>query len=113
MTTTEIGRRAETAAAVYLVTHGFAILARNWRTRWCEIDLVARRHDTVYFVEVKYRAQANWGSGLDYITPAKLRQMKFAAQFWQSTNRYVGNCQLLAMAVGGPDFLIERAVVIS
>ncbi len=41
MTTTETGRRAETAAAVYLATHGFAILARNWRTRSCEIDLVA------------------------------------------------------------------------
>lgn len=113
MTTTEIGRHAETAAAVYLATHGFAILARNWRTRWCEIDLIARRDQTVYFVEVKYRARPNWGSGLDCVTPAKLHQMRFAAQFWQSANSYSGKCQLLAIAVAGPDFTITRAVAIS
>ena len=113
MTTTETGRRAETAATGYLATHGFAILDRNWRTRWCEIDLIVRRDQTVYFVEVKYRARPNWGSGLDYITPAKLRQMRFAAQLWQSATGYAGQCQLLAVAVGGPDFTVERAVVIS
>lgn len=78
---TFIGRMAEQAAADYLRRHGFEVLAQNWRTRWCEIDIVARRGQTVCFVEVKYRGRTDWGSGLDYVTRRKVQQMYFAAEF--------------------------------
>jgi uncharacterized protein (TIGR00252 family) len=79
---TATGRRAEAAAADYLRRHGFCVLECNWRTRWCEIDIVASKGDVVYFVEVKYRRRDDWGSGLEYVTHRKLRQMYFAAHFW-------------------------------
>lgn len=79
---TEIGRRAEAAAATFLLRQGYKILERNWRTRWCEIDIVASKHRVLYFVEVKYRRTNLQGSGLDYITNQKLGQMHFAAEFW-------------------------------
>ncbi|HSW81605.1 MAG TPA: YraN family protein [Candidatus Saccharimonas sp.] len=79
---TAIGRLAEDAAATFLRGKGFDILAQNWRTRWCEIDVVANKNSRVYFVEVKYRGNSQWGSGLEYITPRKLMQMHFAAEFW-------------------------------
>jgi len=79
---TEVGRRAETAAATYLVRQGYTIVERNWRTRWCEIDIIARKASVLYFVEVKYRRTNRQGSGLDYITNQKLGQMHFAAEFW-------------------------------
>lgn len=79
---TEVGRQAETAAANYLVRQGYDIVDRNWRTRWCEIDIIAMKSGVLYFVEVKYRRTSQQGNGLDYITNQKLGQMHFAAEFW-------------------------------
>ena len=75
----EAGRKGEEAAARYLAAHGHKILARNWKTKWCEIDIVSEKDDTLYFAEVKYRKD---GSGLDAITPAKQKQMRFAAELF-------------------------------
>lgn len=83
---TATGRAAEEAAANYLVKLGHRVIARNWRTRWCEIDLITQRSATIYFVEVKYRRGNAQGDGLDYITPTKLKQMHFAAEYWLSGN---------------------------
>lgn len=79
---TAIGKQAEEAAAYFLQQQGFQIITQNWRTRWCEIDIVACRKQAVHFIEVKYRHRATWGDGLSYITPRKLTQMQFAASFW-------------------------------
>lgn len=110
MTTTETGRRAEAVAAAFLVQKGCAIVAQNWRTRMCEIDVVAARDNVVYFVEVKYRATANQGSGLDYITPKKLQQMRFAAESWVHAHDWRGEYQLCAIEVAGPRYHITGVV---
>lgn len=101
MSTTAIGRRAEEAVASFLQYHGCDIVARNWRTRWCEIDIVAHKDGVVYFVEVKYRGSTNWGSGLQYITPQKVRQMRFAAEFWCATNPQKAQYRLAAAELTG------------
>lgn len=48
-----IGRLGEDIAVGYLERRGFAILARNYRKKWGELDIVARRAGVVHFVEVK------------------------------------------------------------
>ena len=98
---TAIGRRAEALVASYLENRGGRILARNWRTRWCEIDMVVSKGGTIYFVEVKYRRRSEWGSGLDYITPRKLQQMGFAAKFWSAKHQTTANLCLGAVEVTG------------
>lgn len=98
---TNIGRMAEQAAAEYLQRHGFEVLVQNWRTRWCEIDVVAASNNKIYFVEVKYRSSDAWGTGLDYITPKKLLQMRFAAEFWQSTHNIAADYFLSAIELTG------------
>lgn len=98
---THIGRAAEQTAAQYLRRHGFEVLTQNWRTRWCEIDVVAVRGSMVYFVEVKYRRSADWGSGLDYVTPRKVQQMYFAAEFWLACHRHNGEARLAAIELSG------------
>ena len=67
----------------------------------CEIDIVARKGNTVYMCEVKYRRTANQGTGLDYITPAKLRQMEFAARAWAHHHGWLGDYVLAAVEVSG------------
>jgi putative endonuclease len=53
MTTTEKGRLGEDAAVKYLEEAGMQIVARNYRSRYGEIDIVAMDHGTLAFVEVK------------------------------------------------------------
>lgn len=110
MTTTETGRRAENIAAGFLRHKGCEIVAQNWRTRWCEIDVIAVRDAVVYFCEVKYRATSRQGYGLDYITPRKLRQMRFAAEAWVHRYNWRGEYQLCAIEVSGPRFRITAVV---
>lgn len=110
MSTTDTGKRAEAAAAAFLEQKGCSIIMRNWRTRMCEIDIVAKRGDTVYFCEVKYRRTRNQGSGLDYVTPKKLQQMRFAAESWVHKHGYTGLYQLAAVEVAGTDFRVTAAV---
>lgn len=98
---TASGKAAEQAAAKYLRRNGFKIITQNWRTRWCEIDIVATKASIVYFVEVKYRASAAWGSGLDYITKRKLQQMHFAAEFWVATYTWRGDYRISAIELTG------------
>ncbi len=110
MTTTDTGHQAEAAVADYLRQRGYKMLEQNWRTRWCEIDIVAQKDRRVYFVEVKYRRNANQGSGLDYITSQKLRQMRFAAEAWVADHEWQGDYQLAAAEVAGATFEIENFI---
>ena len=82
MSTVETGRRAETAAAEWLQAKGFRIIERNWRTRWCEIDIVAEKEGRLHFIEVKYRKNINFGSGFDAINADKLNRLHRSATAW-------------------------------
>ncbi|HMS23452.1 MAG TPA: YraN family protein [Candidatus Saccharibacteria bacterium] len=108
MSTTSIGRQAEDAAADYLKQNGYKILDQNWRTRWCEIDIVAQKGKIISFVEVKYRKSTDFGGGLEYITPKKQQQMAFAAEFWVSSNKWKGDYNLSAVEVTGLKFEITE-----
>jgi uncharacterized protein (TIGR00252 family) len=112
MSTTETGRTAEDLVADELKKHGFKILSQNWRTRWCEIDIVARRKSTVYLVEVKYRKSESWGDGLDAITPRKLKQMEFAAELWVGDNNWTGDIELMAASVSGRPPKVDQIIEI-
>lgn len=101
------GTVAEDKTVEYLKSSGFKILDRNWKTRWCEIDIVAEKNGTVHFIEVKYRKSASQGSGLEYITRSKLKQMEFAAQMWISNHDKFDEYVLSAAEVSGPDYKIE------
>ena len=106
MNTKEIGNRGEDIASVYLENNKYTILDRNWKTRWCEIDIIATCKQVVYFVEVKYRKNDAYGNGLDYITAKKLAQMRFAAEFWVHNNNFNGDYRLAAVSVTGDDVLL-------
>jgi len=110
MTTFEIGRKAETVAAAFLQRKGCEILAQNWRTRHCEIDIIARKDAILYFCEVKYRSRPDQGYGMDYVTQAKLRQMTFAADCWIAAHHYEGDYQLAAIEVSGAAFTVTNAI---
>jgi ribonuclease HII len=97
-TTKQVGDAAETKVATHLRKLGHNILHRNWRTKFCEIDIVSRKGDTVYFTEVKHRKTDTQGGGIAAITPRKRQQMTFAAEFYAVSNNLTGSDLLLAAA---------------
>ncbi len=109
-TSVSSGRNAENAAAVYLQEKGYTIISQNWKTKWCEIDIIAQKNQLLYFVEVKYRYSPRQGGGISAITPKKLQQMRFAAQFWMHANRYTGDAVIAVMDVTGKDFTIQNFI---
>jgi Holliday junction resolvase-like predicted endonuclease len=110
MSSTERGLAAESAACTVLTAQGFVVMGRNYRTRRCEIDIVAQKDGCVYFIEVKYRTHVAQGAGLDYVTISKQRQMRFAAQIWLQNHSWDGEVALAAIEVRGPTFAVSELV---
>lgn len=104
MKTTAIGQTAELAVAEHLAETGYKILAKNWKTKVCEIDLVVAKDDIIYFVEVKYRSSVKQGTGFEHITQKKLNQIKFAVGVWCQNNNWNGDCRILGAEVSGLNF---------
>jgi len=52
-TASELGVKAESAAVLFLITHGFSVLRTNYRTRYGEVDIIFYDGDTLVFAEVK------------------------------------------------------------
>ncbi len=98
-TTSAIGHEAESVAARYLEENGYGIIERNFKTPRCEIDVIAQKGKCMYFVEVKYRSSSGQGMGLDYITPKKQKQMRFAAEVWIQERAWTGEAVLSAIEV--------------
>ncbi len=80
------GAEAEALAADYLVSRGLRIIGRNFRVRGGEIDLICRDGGTVVFVEVRLRAQGDFGGAAASITSSKQRRLILAARHWLLAN---------------------------
>jgi len=74
-----LGRFGETVAEGFLRRQGYEIVARNWRCRQGEIDLVAREGGDWVIVEVRTRRSATCGTPEESLTPAKQRRLLRAA----------------------------------
>ena len=70
-----LGKLGEDLACAELRRRGYAILERRYRTRFGEIDIVAREKDVTVFIEVKTRAGEAFGSGAEAVTLWKQRRI--------------------------------------
>ena len=95
------GGNAEERAAAYLEERGLAIVARNYRTRLGEIDLVARDGEVLVFVEVRMRADESFGGALESITPQKQRRIRAAALMYLGQFRQPPRCRFDVVALEG------------
>lgn len=78
----ELGKRGEELAAAYLESKGYLVLDRNYRFEKAEIDIVAFDHTQIIFVEVKSRSGTYFGRPEEYVTEAKEKNIKRAAEAW-------------------------------
>ena len=81
-TTREAGDRGEAMAAEYLRENGYEILASQFRCRFGEIDLIARRGDILCFVEVKLRKTSGFAPARAFVTAEKQRKLRLTAELY-------------------------------
>lgn len=98
-TTKELGDKAEDFVAEFLKQEKHEILARNWRTKFCEIDIVSKYGENYYFTEVKFRKNNDFGGGEAAISKNKVDQMRFAAEFFAYKNNIKNSEMRLAAAI--------------
>jgi putative endonuclease len=70
-----LGKSGENLAVGELTARGYAILARRYRTRHGEIDIIAEHEGTIVFVEVRARATAECGRAAETVTGVKKRKV--------------------------------------
>jgi putative endonuclease len=79
-----LGISAESRAAVWLIAHGYRILARRWKCPLGEIDIIAARRHTLIFVEVKARATLDGAA--ESVTERQKQRIAAAAEIWLGAN---------------------------
>jgi len=84
-----VGRRGEDLAVEHLRRQGYNIIARNYRTRQAEIDIVARHKGVIVFVEVKARRSDGYGHPKWAVTPAKQRKISMAALTYLKQHHHI------------------------
>jgi putative endonuclease len=82
-----LGKYGEDVAARHLTRSGFSLLARNWRCRDGEIDIVARDGDVLVVCEVKTRRDVGFGTPLEAVTQAKAARLRRLAARWLTATR--------------------------
>jgi putative endonuclease len=92
-----LGHRAEALAALYLRLKGYRILARRYAIAGGEIDLIARKSNSIVFVEVKIRPDMT--AALTAIDRAKCRRISKAGAHWLAANPWAMRFNLRGDAV--------------
>jgi putative endonuclease len=96
------GKLGEELAADALRGLGYAILARRYRTRYGEIDIVAQDEDTLVFVEVKARKSDRYGSAAESVSNSKQRRIAaMALDYLRWVNRLDDPCRFDVVAIDG------------
>lgn len=93
-----LGRYGEEVAAAHLVAAGLTIVARNWRCRQGEVDIVALDGDVLVMCEVKTRRGVGFGTPLDAVTPAKAARLRRLALRWLADQRAAGGAEFARYA---------------
>ena len=109
MTTSARGRAFEERAARELVRRGYRIVARNYRCRVGEIDLIARDGDTLVFVEVRSRASGAHGSALATVDVRKQARIARVAEHYVAAEKpRFATCRFDVVGVTGGELIVVR-----
>ena len=109
ITTKQLGDRGEQVVADYLVESGHEIVARNYKTKLFEVDIISQKAQMLYFTEVKYRSDHDFGEALDFIDKKKQQKMHLAVAGFLATHpEYADFTPILAVAAVGEDFKLEE-----
>lgn len=78
----DLAASGESAAAEWYVSRGYEVLARNWRCRDGELDLIVAKGRRFVFCEVKARTSDSFGAPAEAVTNLKQRRIRRLAARW-------------------------------
>ena len=108
-TTKQLGDRGEQVVVDFLVAAGHEIVARNYKTKLFEVDIISRKNEVLYLTEVKYRSDHDFGEALDFIDKKKQQKMHLAVGGFMATHpEYADFRPTLAVAAVDKDFNLEE-----
>ncbi len=85
------GANAEEQACRFLLQQGLQLIARNYHCRQGEIDLIMQDADNLVFIEVRYRRQSRYGSGLESVNRRKQQRIAHCAAYYLHRHPRAGN----------------------
>jgi len=93
------GKLGEELAKTYLEKKGYRIIEQNWRTRWGEIDIIAKKGDALVLVEVRAKVGEQFGSPEDTLTYEKKRRLLWNAKAYVANKKYKGLYRIDAVCI--------------
>lgn len=93
------GKEAEQVASIFFVRQGYQIMARNYRYKRAEIDLIIRRDDMMVFVEVKYRTTTKYGFPEEFVSDHQKEMILGAADYYLTQAEWEGHIRFDIIAV--------------
>jgi putative endonuclease len=106
-----LGNIGEIKSCEYLESAGYLILKKNFRCACGEIDIIAKREDSICFIEVKTRANANYGEPLESVNPLKTTRIKNTASYYlglKNLNSYEVSFDVISIKVSGKKLLLQH-----
>src|SRR5688572_15609431 len=103
------GAKGENLAAEFLERKGFEVVARNYRHKRAEIDLIVKRENWIIFVEVKTRSSSSFGEPEDFVTGQKSRKIFEAAEEYIFSTDWHGHVRfdIVSVKLGGAPEIIH------
>ncbi|MBF0224085.1 MAG: YraN family protein [Desulfobacterales bacterium] len=75
----KLGQQGESIAEKFLLSQGYSIIEKNYRTRFGEIDIIAKDNNYICFIEVKLRKTKSFGCPKDSVNYGKQRKISMTA----------------------------------
>ncbi|MBI2098565.1 MAG: YraN family protein [Candidatus Wildermuthbacteria bacterium] len=95
----DVGRLGEKLASEYLRKQGYTILAQNYRTRYAEIDLIAKQKDVLVIVEVRTKVGEQFGTPEETLNYKKLQKVRRNAEAYVAYGKWKGPCRIDAVCI--------------
>ena len=95
------GQQAELAACDFLLQQGLSLIAKNYRCRRGQIDLIMHHNDTLVFVEERYRKNDHFGGAKESITPKKQQKIHTTALHYMQKLNHNSNARFDVIAITG------------
>ena len=107
--TIEVGKIGEDIAKEFLEKQGYKVIERNYRTKYAEIDLIAKNKKELVFVEVRTKIGENFGTPEETINKKKMRKLWFNATAYTAFKKWNGSFRIDAICIVlKPDHSIQR-----
>ena len=82
----ELGKKGEQLAVDYLLKNNYTVIERNYRFDKAEVDIIAKKNETLAIIEVKTRSTSDFGNPQDFVKPKQIQRLVKAVHEYVTEN---------------------------